>query len=121
VVVASQVFATGTTAWLAFALGVAMVVGATIPALFGERRIVGLALDGVGALLGVWTIIASLVFSNQTVKWLSFSEALGFVALAIGGLILNQVRLTRRSTAATPVPAVIPQSDEVARHSAIAA
>jgi hypothetical protein len=121
VVVASQAFATGTIAWLAFALGIAMVVLATVPVLFGERRITGLALDGLGALLGAWTIVASLVFSGATVKWLSFSEALGFVALAVGGLTLNQVRLARRAHRAVQVPDSVPENLETVRRTPVAA
>ncbi len=121
VVVASQAFASGTTAWLAFALGVAMVVLATIPAVFGERKPVGLVLDGLGAVLGAWTIVASLVFSGDTVRWLSFSEALGFVGLAVLGLTLNQVRLTRRAHGTIQVPDSMPEHMEGVRRTAVAA
>src|ERR1700683_5298914 len=93
VVVASQAFLSGTTAWLAFALGIGLLILAPLPALFGDRGMVGLALDGVSSLLAIWTIIASLVFSGDVVKWLSFGEGVGFVVLAVGSLTLNEVRL----------------------------
>ncbi len=103
VVVASQVFVPGTAAWIAFGIGVGILLAAGIPALFGDRGIVGLALDGVGGILAIWTIVASLVFSGNDVKWLSFAEGAGFVALAVAGLTLNQVRLARRRSVAAPV------------------
>jgi uncharacterized membrane protein len=131
VVVASQAFASGTTAWLAFALGVGMVVLAPVPVLFGERKVTGLALDGLSAVFGAWTIVASLIFTGDTVRWLSFSEAAGFVALAVAGLTLNQVRLARQAHVATTVPATtllattapatLPQGAESVRPAAVAA
>jgi hypothetical protein len=121
VVVASQAFTSGTTAWLAFALGIGMILLATVPVLLGERKVVGLALDGVGAVLGAWTIVASLVFTGDTVRWLSFAEAGGFVVLAVAGLTLNQVHLARRARVATTVPATLPQGVESVRPAAVAA
>jgi hypothetical protein len=123
VVVASQAFLSGTTAWLAFALGVGLLILAPLPALFGDRGIVGLAVDGVSALLAIWTIIASLVFSGDVVKWLSFGEGAGFVLLAVGGLTLNEVRLARRAHVASPVQILAdpPDTVETARSAGIAA
>jgi hypothetical protein len=123
VVVASQAFLSGTTAWLAFALGIGLLILAPLPALFGDRGIVGLALDGVGSLLAIWTIVASLVFSGDVVKWLSFGEGAGFVLLAVGGLTLNEVRLARRTHVARPVQIVAdpPESVETARSAPVAA
>jgi hypothetical protein len=108
VVVASQAFASGTTAWLAFGIGVGLLALAAIPVLFGDRGIVGWALDGVWGILAVWTIVASLVFSGSVVKWLSFGEGAGFVALAVLGLTLNQVRLARRLRLASPATFTAP-------------
>ena len=123
VVVASQAFVAGTTAWLAFAIGIGLLVLSAAPALSGERRIVGLALDGLGGLLAIWTIVASVVFSGDVVKWLSFGEGAGFALLAAGGLVLNQVRLTRLAHAAAPaeVETVIPEEARTDRPTAVAA
>jgi hypothetical protein len=119
VVVSSQVFVPGTAAWLTFGIGVGLLVAAAIPVLFGDRGIVSLSLDGIGAVLAIWTIVASLVFTDDTVKWLSFGEGAGFVALALAGLTLNQVRLARRiaslapAAGQAPVLVAAPASDEV--------
>jgi hypothetical protein len=102
-VTASQAFVTGTTAWLAFAFGIGLLVAAAIPVVFGDRDRAGLVVDGVSGLLAVWTVVASVVFSGDVVKWLSFSEGAGFVLLALASLTVNQVRLTRRVHAATPI------------------
>jgi hypothetical protein len=75
--------------------------------------------------------VASLIFTGDTVRWLSFSEAAGFVALAVAGLTLNQVRLARQAHVATTLPATtllattapatLPQGAESVRPAAVAA
>jgi hypothetical protein len=102
VVIASFAFATGTAAWIAFGIGLGLLVIAAVPPLFGERRLLGLTVDGVGAVLAIWTVVASVVFSDTVVRWLTFGEGVGFVALALGGLVLNQSRLTRPNHVAVP-------------------
>jgi hypothetical protein len=112
VLVASQVFIPGTAAWVAFAFAIALLALAPIPLLFRDRGYAGLGLDGLSAILAIWTIIASLVFTGETVKWLSFSEGAAFVLLAILGLTLNQVRLALQIRHAAPagVPATVTSS-----------
>lgn len=100
VVVASQAFTSGVTAWLAFSLGVAALVLATVPAIFGARRLV-LGLDATTALLGAWTVVASLVFTGDVVRWLSFAEGAGFVALAFAGLAIDHIQLSRTNRLAS--------------------
>ena len=94
IVVASQAFSPSTTAWLAFAIGIGAVALAGVPFVAGARRGV-LALDGVIGVLAVWTIVASLVFAGSLVQWLSFGEGVGFVALALAGLTVDHVLLSR--------------------------
>jgi hypothetical protein len=118
IAIASFAFAIGTAAWIAFGIGIGLLVVSAIPTLFGERRLIGSVVDGVVALLAIWTVVASAVFSGNVVKWLSFSEGVAFVALGLSGLVLNQVRLTRRSH--VTVPSQIGSSDET-RRSAVAA
>lgn len=110
--VASQVFVPGDAAWLAFAIAIGLLVLTPVPVLFGDRGYAGLGIDGLAAILAIWTIVASLVFTGETVKWLSFSEGAAFVVLAIAGLTLNQVRLALRISHAAPasVPAAAPSS-----------
>jgi hypothetical protein len=125
VLVASQVFASGTTAWLAFAIAVGLLVLTTVPVLFGDRGFVGLGLDGIGAVLAIWTIVASLVFAGDTVKWLSFGEGAGFAFLAVLGLTLNEVRMARMVRFGVPAmvtaPAAVPASAPSEVRTAVAA
>jgi hypothetical protein len=122
-VASSLAFAAGTTAWLGFGIGLGLMVLSVVPALFGERRPFGLLLDGAAGALAIWTVIAGVVFSGDVVKWLSFGEGAAFVALAFGGLALNQVRLARGSHIHTPVAASSAslETAEPIRPSAVAA
>jgi hypothetical protein len=103
VVVATQAFATPVVAWLAFALGVAVLGIALVSQLDRSRPVIQRMLDGVGAVLAIWTIVASLVFVGSTVLWLSFAEALGFVGLAFAGLTLREIQAWRAEHAISPV------------------
>jgi hypothetical protein len=122
VVAASLAFTTGTTAWLAFGVGAGLLVLAATPVLFGERDLRAIALDVAGAALAAWTVVASLVFAGQTVKWLSFAEGAAFVLLAVGGLTLDHVRLAHGARAASKVQvAVTNEAVEPSRPTAVAA
>jgi hypothetical protein len=93
-VVASMAWAPSTFMWLMFAAGIVAV--ALSPAAAIRRRGASQrALDGVIAILGAWTIVASLVFSAGTVTWLGFASGVGFVALALAGLTLHELRTER--------------------------
>jgi hypothetical protein len=91
VVVASQAFAPAVTAWLAFAIAIAVLVVAGVSQLQRGRGVVQRILDGVTGLLAVGAIIASLVFVGPTVMWLSLAGGLGFVLLAFTGLTLHEI------------------------------
>ncbi len=118
VVVASQAFTAGVTAWIAFALGIGAIVAAAVPSVFGARRWV-LALDAVTGVLGAWTVVASLVFSGGVVRWLSFAEGAGFVALALAGSTVDHVLLARSARRSPARDAEVATSVE--RPTAIAA
>ena len=93
-VVATRAFAPFTVAWITF--GVA--IGITRASVMTIGLPVGLmqrALSALGAVLGIWTIVASLVFAPTTVVWLGFASALGFVALALAGLTIHELTTER--------------------------
>ena len=95
VVVSSQTFGAQTTRWIAFgvALGVLSVI-----ALAQRSRARGGVQSGLDAMIGslaVWSAVASMVFSGSTVMWLSFGDALGLAALAIGGLLAHELSTER--------------------------
>lgn len=91
VAVATQAFAPAVTAWLAFAIAIAVLVIGGVSQLQSGRGIVQRVLDGVIGLVAVGTIIASLTFVGPAVMWLSLAAGLGFVLLGFVGLTLHEV------------------------------
>lgn len=93
-VVATQAFAPVTVAWLTFgiAAGITLVGLVSLPLPFGLLQ---RGLSALTVALGIWTIVASLVFAPTTVVWLGFASALGFVALAFGGLTVHELTTER--------------------------
>jgi hypothetical protein len=102
-VVATQVFAPVTVAWITFgiAAGIAAAALAMLPLRTGLIQR-GLSALGVG--LGAWTIVASLVFAPTTVVWLGFASAIAFVALAFAGLTAHELT-TERIVHSLDIPA----------------
>jgi hypothetical protein len=93
-VVATQAFADTPVKWLAFAIA----AGSTIVGLgmvAAIRDTLQRALGATVAILGAWTVVASLVFSLPTVAALAFASALGFVGLALIGLTAHELRTER--------------------------
>jgi hypothetical protein len=80
-VVATQAFAATTVAWLVFAIAVALTGISVFIAsqTANAQRVVG----GIGAVLGAWTIVASLVFAPATTLSLGFASAIAFVVLGL--------------------------------------
>jgi hypothetical protein len=91
-VVASQAFSSSTTAWIAFGIAIGILTVACLAQADTSRGLVQRSLDGIVAIVSAWTIVASVVFSGATVRWLSTGEALALVALALAGLTYNEVR-----------------------------
>jgi hypothetical protein len=91
VVVATQVFAITTAAWLALALGIAVVAISLASQVDRSRGVAQRGLDLLLIALGAVTIVFSRVFTGSAVMWLSFAEALGFVGLAVAGLTVHEV------------------------------
>ena len=95
VVVASQAFSSSLTGWLTF--GVSLGVLALLAVVQRDRARGGLQrmLDvGIGA-LALWSAVASVVYTGTTLTWLSFGEAIGFVALAVVGLVAHELKTER--------------------------
>jgi len=93
-VVASMAWAPATFMWLMFAAGITA-IGLSLAAPVRGRGPAQRALDGVTAVLGAWTIVASLVFSASVVTWLGFASGIGFVGLALVGLTLHELHTER--------------------------
>jgi hypothetical protein len=87
-VVASQVWTGDTLEWLFIAGGVVMVAAAAIDAeaLGRAQR----TLDGLVAVLGVWSIVQAIVFEGSNLEWFSFATAVVLAGLATIGLIIHE-------------------------------
>jgi hypothetical protein len=93
-VVASMVWAPSTFMWLMLGAGVLAVALAGGIAMKGRGN-AQRTLDGAIGILGVWTIVASVVFSGNVVTWLGFASAVAFVGLALIGLTLHELYTER--------------------------
>lgn len=111
-VVASQVFAPGTSAWIAFGIGIASLILAGVSARFG-RHLLEHTVDGAIWLVAAWTIIASLVFSGDASLWLTFAEGAALFGLALTAHVTNHVRMALALRQVRPnVPASSDHSEE---------
>jgi hypothetical protein len=99
-VVASQAFASSTTGWIAFGIGIGTLTMSCLAQADTSRNRIQRALDSVVATVSAWTIVASVVFHGTAVKWLSTGEAVALVSLALGGLAYNELREQRAVRAA---------------------
>jgi type IV secretory pathway VirB2 component (pilin) len=59
------------------------------------RGLVQRLLDAVTGALAIWSAVASVVFSGTTLTWLSFAEGVGFVGLAVLGLVAHELKTER--------------------------
>jgi hypothetical protein len=93
-VIASQVWVPATFMWLMFSAGVLAIIFSSAIALKG-RGLVQRGLDSLIAILGAWTVVASLVFTGSVVTWLGFGSGAAFAALAFIGLTLHELYTER--------------------------
>jgi hypothetical protein len=90
-VIASQVWTGGTLEWLFIVGGVVMLAFAAV----GFANPKQPALDGLLALLGVWSIVEAIVFEGDTLEWVSFATALVGAAIATIGLTIHEMTTER--------------------------
>jgi hypothetical protein len=93
-VVASRTFAPNTAGWIGLGIGILAVVlgGVGLTATGMQARSVGY---GVTALVGLWTIVSSSLFSGTLLAWLMFADALALVAVALADLTAHEVTTER--------------------------
>lgn len=98
-IVASLIFGPTLTGWIAFGISIAItargLVGLRMAEGTGER----LGQAGI-ALIGVWSIVASLVFAGAVLSWTVFGDAVAIAALSLVQLISNELA-TQRSMGLT--------------------
>ncbi len=93
-IVGSQVWSVPAFMWIMFGIGtgaIALTAAAMLPRRGSAQR----ALDGVIGVLGIWTVVASLVFAGATVTWLGFASGAALLVLAIAGLTLHELSTER--------------------------
>jgi hypothetical protein len=93
-VVATMAFAPVTAAWLTFGIAVGAVTLST-GTIALRTGLVQRLLTVVALVIGIWTIVASLVFPPTTVVWLGFASAIALVALAFAGLTAHEIMTDR--------------------------
>jgi hypothetical protein len=92
-VVASHVWTGGTMEWLFIVGGIVML--ALAAAGLASERATQRALDGVLALLGIWSIVEAIVFTGSTLEWVSFATAIAAAVIATIGLTLHEMTTER--------------------------
>jgi hypothetical protein len=92
-VVATQAWSGGTLEWLFVAGGIVMILLAAADAT--AKRAAQRGLDGLLALLGIWSIVQAIVFGGSTREWVSFGTAVAAGLVAIAGLALHELSTER--------------------------
>jgi hypothetical protein len=105
VVVASQAFTPSVTGWLTFGVSLGALALLAVVQLDRARGSIQRLLDAGTAALALWSAVASVVFTGTTLTWLSLAEGIGFVALAMVGLVAHEVRTERVVHAFEAIPA----------------
>jgi FtsH-binding integral membrane protein len=90
-VVATASFSAATAMWLAFAIGIGTLVVSTGVAIRHRKDVASVLVGLVTAVVSVWAIVSSLVFSQSTVESLALASALAIGGLAVAGLTANEV------------------------------
>jgi hypothetical protein len=93
-VAASLAFSPSTVGWLAFGVGAGVAVLAT-GAL--ARNGISRGTYGYAAAfaVGLWSLVAALIFTGNTLTWLVFADALALVAVALADLGLHEISTER--------------------------
>lgn len=95
VVAASMAFSAGITGWLMFGVSLGVLTLLGLAQLDRGRGLVQRLLDAATSVLAAWAVVASVVFAGATVTWLTFAEAIGFVAFAVIGLAAHELKTER--------------------------
>lgn len=92
--VAAMTFSTVVAGWIGFGVATLFVVLATAAVAVGRRMSQKLS-HGLLAAVGLWTLIAALIFTGGAQLWLVFAGGLGLAAVALGDLIAHEATTER--------------------------
>lgn len=97
-VLATAAFSLPVIKWLAFSIGFGtLIVSGSIG--FSNRRHIPTVLTGLAtAVVGAWTLVASVVFSEATVQNLALASGLALAGLAITGITEHELDMERALT-----------------------
>jgi hypothetical protein len=105
VVVASQAFSSSLIGWLTFGVSLGALVLLAVVQRDRARGRLQRMLDVATGALALWSAVASVVYTGTTLTWLSFGEAIGFVVLAVVGLVAHELSTERIVHAFEAIPA----------------
>ena len=101
-IVASAAFSPAAVMWLAPAIAAGTLVVSFAIAIYDRSYPLSAVTAGVIVAISIWTIVASLVFSDPTVRHLALAESLAIGGLAAVGLTAHELTHERASKARTP-------------------
>ena len=93
-VVAATSFSTSTAGWIGFGVSTAFTAAAVISAVLARRTHQQLA-HGALAAVGLWSLIAALIFTGTAQFWLVFADALALAAVALADLVAHEATTER--------------------------
>jgi hypothetical protein len=115
-VVSAMSFSTSTAGWLGFGVSTAFAVAGAVGAVLARRSHQKLAHSSL-AVVGLWSLIAPLIFTGGAQMWLVFADALALVAVALGDLIAHEAtteRVVHQLHIRETGPARVNQSEDLA-------
>jgi hypothetical protein len=88
--VSAMAFSAPVAGWLAFGVstGLAVLAGASAVA---ARRTGQRIVHGLLAIVGLWSLIAALIFSGTVLTWLVLADAIALGVLALADLAVHEV------------------------------
>ena len=92
--VSAMAFSAPVAGWLGFGVSTGVAVLAGTGAVLA-RRTGQQAGHGLLALVGLWSLVAALVFSGTALTWLVFADALGVVLFALADLTAHELTTER--------------------------
>ena len=92
--VSAMAFSAGVAGWLGFGVSTGVTVLAGLGATLAHRTGPKVG-HGLLALVGLWSLVAALVFSGTLLTWLVFADALALLAVALGDLTAHELTTER--------------------------
>jgi hypothetical protein len=105
VVAASQAFRPSVAGWLMFGVGLGALALLAVAQLDRARVRNQRLLDAATGALALGSATTSVVFTGTTLTWLVLGEAIGFVSLALVGLVAHELTTERVVHAFEAIPA----------------